>query len=535
MDEMYQELEETTKDIDDSPKEPEYSETEYKTFDEYQAEKDERNFNLHDRIQQSVEAALDAKAKKKQDRKLKKKKKASSEKAAESQDKSEKKRMTSIARQINWDFWFRKLAAALIFDLLLFVAICIQFVVKCNKEIPDYAFTDSWGNLAFTSDTEVDILFPDDDDERFLYKVTLANGEIYEFNAGDFFKEKGQITIVIVIFQGIWLFMEMFNTRRIRRRMKPLYDVAIRAEAVSKMAAKSAEGEYMSENSMRHLESAINKANPNEPLIKTGDKELMGIEIALNNLLRDMQESKKQQIRFVSDASHELRTPIAVIQGYVNMLDRWGKEDEDVLTESIEALKNESEHMKELVEQLLFLARGDSGRNNLQRKDFDLAETMYEVWEESSMIDEEHKYSFYVDDKPVTDDEQMTSEHMVNGDLAMIKQSARIFIQNAAKYSEKGTEIVLKVGRSGDGKIYYVIQDEGVGLNQNQLNHIFERFYRSDEARNSEVGGTGLGLSIAKWIIDAHEGRVEVLSRKEIGTRFTVAFDALDSKKEQSA
>ena len=79
-----------------------------------------------------------------------------------------------------------------------------------------------------------------------------------------------------------------------------------------------------------------------------------------------MRETYRQQSRFVSDASHELRTPIAVIRGYADMLDRWGKEDESILDESIDAIKNESEHMQKLVEQLLFLARGDSGRNNLR-------------------------------------------------------------------------------------------------------------------------------------------------------------------------
>lgn len=92
-------------------------------------------------------------------------------------------------------------------------------------------------------------------------------------------------------------------------------------------------------------------------------------------------------MRFVNDASHELRTPIAVIQGYVNMLDRWGKDDPAVLAESIASLKTESEHMQELVEQLLFLARGDAGRTALHRVDTNLAALVGEVCEESRMID----------------------------------------------------------------------------------------------------------------------------------------------------
>ena len=149
------------------------------------------------------------------------------------------------------------------------------------------------------------------------------------------------------------------------------------------------------EVNLEHLEQAISNVSvdANDIRISTGDKDLQSIEVALNNLLARMQESKLQQARFVSDASHELRTPISVIQGYVNMLDRWGKEDEAVLNESIEALKNESDHMKDLIEQLLFLARGDSGRNTLKPVEVDLndlvqesSQNLYLKWQMMSLI-----------------------------------------------------------------------------------------------------------------------------------------------------
>ena len=269
------------------------------------------------------------------------------------------------------------------------------------------------------------------------------------------------------------------------------------------------------------LEHAIENISPDSPdaVVSTGDSELASIEIALNNLLKHMRESQLQQARFVSDASHELRTPIAVIQGYVNMLDRWGKEDESVLNESIEALKSESEHMKELVEQLLFLARGDSGRNHLNKVEIDMSEIMREVWEEATIIDEKHRYE-------LVDNTDATAKQYFIGDVAMIKQSARIFLQNAAKYSPEDSTITIKV-QQRDGRISYIIQDEGIGMNEADLSHIFERFYRSDKARNGETGGSGLGLSIAKWIVDAHDGVIDVLSRTDLGTRFTVSFDAV--------
>lgn len=114
------------------------------------------------------------------------------------------------------------------------------------------------------------------------------------------------------------------------------------------------------ETKYHNLEDAISnfRVDAMENGIHMHDKDLQGIETALNGLLERIRASYKQQTQFVSDASHELRTPIAVIQGYVNMLDRWGKEDTAILGESIEAIKNEANHMQKLVEQLLFLARG---------------------------------------------------------------------------------------------------------------------------------------------------------------------------------
>ena len=107
----------------------------------------------------------------------------------------------------------------------------------------------------------------------------------------------------------------------------------------------------------------------------------------------------------------------------------------------------------------------------------------------------------------------------------MIKQSIRIFVQNAAKYSSDGADITLGVMLES-GYVSYMIQDEGIGMESSDVVHIFERFYRSDEARNGETGGSGLGLSIAKWIVDAHSGTIQVVSRPEVGTRFIVRFPA---------
>ena len=238
----------------------------------------------------------------------------------------------------------------------------------------------------------------------------------------------------------------------------------------------------------------------------------MGIERAMNSLLARIRESNRQQARFVNDASHELRTPIAVIEGYANMLARWGREDEKVLDESITAIRNESAHMKHLVEQLLFLARGDAGRTVVNPVKCDLCAMMQSVYEESLMIDEGHIYKYSCPVDPV----------YTTADEGLLKQAVRILVDNAAKYTEEKDEIILAVGYVSDSEVYLMVQDTGIGMKESDVEHMFERFYRSDEARS--FGGTGLGLSIAKWIVDKHNGHFEITSREELGTRIKIVL-----------
>ena len=217
----------------------------------------------------------------------------------------------------------------------------------------------------------------------------------------------------------------------------------------------------------------------------------------------------RQQARFVNDASHELRTPIAVIQGYADMLDRWGKEDEKILDESITAIRNEAQQMNHLVEQLLFLARGDSGKTSVTLEETDLRSMMQEVYEESFMIDEEHPYRYRPSEEAL----------FVSADPGLLKQAVRILIDNAAKYTKPGDEILLECGTAGN-EAYIQVQDTGIGMQESDVKQMFERFYRSDEVRSYQ--GTGLGLSIAKWIVDKHKGHFEILSRTGLGTRIRI-------------
>ena len=307
----------------------------------------------------------------------------------------------------------------------------------------------------------------------------------------------------------LWLFGFFGGKRGIRRLLNPLNRMAETAQRLTEAASNQS---ALDEARFHDLEHAIENIDIGGRL-STGDKDLKGLEDAINDLLARMHESYRQQARFVSDASHELRTPIAVIQGYVTMLDRWGKEDPQVLEESIAAIKAEAGHMKALVEQLLFLARGDNGRQPLNPEPMDLADMIAEVLEEYRMIDPDHDWR-----------QGRLDRAPVSADPALIKQAARVLIDNAKRYTPQGASIRLSTGTAGD-QAWFEVQDNGIGIDAEDVPHIFDRFFQADPAR--QKGGTGLGLSIAQWIVERHGGSFEITSRPELGTRIRLSLPAL--------
>lgn len=404
------------------------------------------------------------------------------------------KNVTSIAIKLNAikvrDLFFK----FLIIDAILMSILIGLWCIESEKSF--------YGELVNNAERAINF-YPI---ETATYTVIWDNGKVMVKEASEFLYNVRIILIIIGIVEGIFLLEEIiFGTARVRKILKPLNEIAETAERLSNMV--------FDEEKFHSIEDAISKISPvaSDERIHIGDSEFKGLEDAINKLLDRMRDSYRQQARFVSDASHELRTPISVIQGYANMLDRWGKSDESVLDESITAIKCESENMKNLVEQLLFLARGINGKTQLTIKEFSLSNMINEVVEESKMIDDKHVYSYI-----------NLEEVNVYGDMGFLKQTARILVENAAKYTETGENIELKVGRNSKGEPYFSVQDNGIGMDTEDIPHIFERFFRADTARVRKNGGTGLGLSIAKWIIDNHNGYFSVLSRKGIGTRITV-------------
>ena len=450
----------------------------------------------------------------------------SSEKYSQSTSQGHKKPFftpsdSSTAGVITWGFWWRKLMNYVGFNLFLLAIIALVFIYTYNQHVPQGTFylgffpteTHSISFIGFTFLHGLSSL-------KYLVHGPTFGAKI--FDLGVDLAHFWPLYIAVLIWEIIDLLSFFGDMRRVRRALQPLNTLALKADQLVNAdvlaADKTTSDILVKSEKIRSLEQAIEETNINAPKIQTGDQDLASIEIALNKLLRRMQEAKLQQMRFVNDASHELRTPIAVIRGYTDMLDRWGKTDEAVLDESIAALKSESEHMHDLVEQLLFLARGDAGRNTLTKTKLNLAQITSEVCEESEMIDPDHRYTLKFDQSALTD-----NRYQVLADTAMIKQSIRIIVQNAARYSATQTTISFNVS-CNKNTVQVSVEDEGMGMSEAAATHIFERFWRADNARIESNEGSGLGLSIAKWIVDNHDGSIEVLSHEGVGTRFTIVL-----------
>ena len=244
--------------------------------------------------------------------------------------------------------------------------------------------------------------------------------------------------------------------------------------------------------------------------------ELSDLAVTFNRMLERIQQGFDQQQRFVSDASHELRTPVTVIRGYADMLSRWGRHDEETLQEGLEAIGSEAENMQELIEKLLFLARADQKRQILHKELLDMQALVGDVFRKMQMAVDSHHLQLLANEPA-----------MVLADKVTMRQMLRIFLENAVKYTPAGGVIRLSSRCSPDdeGYIELVIEDTGIGIAEEEQEKIFQRFYRVDSSRTKEAGqpgGTGLGLSIAKWIADRHGIKIRVESQPGTGTRFTL-------------
>ena len=241
--------------------------------------------------------------------------------------------------------------------------------------------------------------------------------------------------------------------------------------------------------------------------------ELSELALTFNHMLDRIQLGFEQQRRFVSDASHELRTPVTVIRGYSDMLSRWGRQDEQALDEGISAIRSEAEDMQELIEKLLFLARADQNRQVLHKETFNLADIVGDVAKKIKLIAKTHSVELL-----------RNEDGMVFVDAVTIKQMMRIFLENSLKYTPEGGHLTISSYQLG-AEMCLELADDGIGIAKENQKKVFDRFYRVDSSRTKAeggVGGTGLGLSIARWIAEQHGIRIALESELGKGTKITL-------------
>ncbi|MCM3178996.1 HAMP domain-containing sensor histidine kinase [Cytobacillus horneckiae] len=240
--------------------------------------------------------------------------------------------------------------------------------------------------------------------------------------------------------------------------------------------------------------------------------ELHEMGTTFNHMIDLLEVNFDKQKQFASSASHELKTPLTVIESYASLLKRRGLQDPKIFEESIEAIHSEAIRMKNMTEQLLLLAKHNE-QWNLELKDIDLTEFLTD-----SAKAFQNAYN-----RKIIFDSQMDTNAFIYSDEQKLKQLLFIFLDNARKYSDEKITITLSLNNKEETLIN--ISDRGIGINQTELPKVFDRFYRIDKARSRKTGGVGLGLSLAKEIAEALDIDLQLQSVEGIGTTVTLVFN----------
>lgn len=242
------------------------------------------------------------------------------------------------------------------------------------------------------------------------------------------------------------------------------------------------------------------------------DDELSRLANTFNDLISRLSDAYIIQNQFALNASHELATPLAVVKGYIDLIARWGKEKPEVFEEAVKTIRKELTHMTSLLDSLYEISKTDNELVPIERTSFDMNEIIHHNIKELNLIHPEQRITF-----------EPAEQAILNADAKLMTQMIRALLDNAIKYNRDNLPINILLNQTKKDTII-IIKDQGVGIEKENLPHIFERFYRIDKSRSRSIGGTGLGLAIVKWIIDMHKGTINVLSKVDQGTTFRITL-----------
>jgi two-component system OmpR family sensor kinase len=347
---------------------------------------------------------------------------------------------------------------------------------------------------------------PYDNGPAYIYAVPVdpANGSARVVEAGQFYEGANRTiqtfgTVLVFVIVGAFLFS-----------VGGAYLLA--RAALSPVAAVVASARKITESDLSERLPVTNPKDEIGSLASTTNGLLSRLEAAFarrEEALERQEEALSLQRRFVADASHELRTPLTTIEGYADMLKEWALHDQETAHESVGAIQEESKRMRAMVESLLALAQGDEGAP-LELESQDLGAVAAEAVRTARVA---------AGSKVAIEYSPPEQEVIATFDRTRILQVLSILLDNAMKYTPEGGEVKVEAWEK-DAWAEVLVSDTGVGVSEEQLPFIFERFYRADKARTR--GGAGLGLSIARQIAEAHSGRIEVQSEPGWGSTFVL-------------
>ncbi|WP_407708985.1 sensor histidine kinase [Arthrobacter nitrophenolicus] len=308
-------------------------------------------------------------------------------------------------------------------------------------------------------------------------------------------------TFVFVSLAGL-LMIGLVGTVLIRRTMKPLEQLSEVATRVSQLPLDAGEVALA-------VRVPPSNSNPGTEVGSVGH----ALNLMLDNVANALQARQKSETKvrqFVADASHELRTPLTAIRGYTELM-RMTEDFTPDGQKSLARVQSQSERMTALVEDLLLLARLDEGQP-LKLSEVDLTQLVVESVSDEKVMAPAHTWRLELPDEPV----------LVNGDAAQLRQVLMNLLSNARKHTPAGTTVVTGVGTTSEGAAVVTVTDDGGGIPEEFVDHVFSRFARADAARkgagdqagaSAAEGTSGLGLSIVQSIIEAHGGKVTVTSQ----------------------
>jgi len=248
--------------------------------------------------------------------------------------------------------------------------------------------------------------------------------------------------------------------------------------------------------------------------------ELRRLSETLNDMLGRIERSVNRVTQFTADASHDLRTPVALIRTTAELTLRRSR-TEDEYREALSHILNTAEDTTGLIENLLALARADAGSTGFDFQRIDLVARVRRTTQDASILaaGKDIRVTDELGDRPA----------WVLGDTAAIDQVFRIVMENAVKYTPRGGQVSIRF-RNGQSTAHVDVRDSGIGIPENDLPHIFERFYRADDARSKETGGAGLGLAIALRIVELHGGKIHAESSVGEGSLFSISLPLASSQ-----